>query len=319
MELYKSTATNRMVFMTDSADGKTGKTGLTLTITASKAGGAFASISPTVTERGSGWYSLALTASHTDTLGDLALNITASGADAADKLYQIVPDIAKSAFIVTESALTVTNTTTFVVTSGPTNDIANVMAIFFDASKSGSPIIAEGSYVGLTKTLALSAAPAVAVDAADTVTLYAVASNTLGTDAISEAALSAAAVTKIQTGLATPTNITEVGSVTGAVGSVTGHTPQTGDAFARLGAPAGASMSADVAAAKTVVDAILVDTNELQVDLTNGGRLDLLIDALTIELAKVKKLGETVRHTLNSTSGTPGEAGAYDETTEIRV
>lgn len=50
------------------------------------------------------------------------------------------------------------------------------------------------------------------------------------------------------------------GNVTGSVGSVVGHTNQTGDNFARLGAPAGASVSADIAAAKAVVDAILLDT-----------------------------------------------------------
>ena len=65
-----------MVFMTDSTDHVSGKTGLTLTITASNAGSAFASITPTVTERGNGWYSLALTESHLDTIGDLALHIT---------------------------------------------------------------------------------------------------------------------------------------------------------------------------------------------------------------------------------------------------
>ena len=100
------------------------------------------------------------------------------------------------------------------------------------------------------------------------------------------------------------------------VTTLTGHTPQTGDAYARLGAPAGASVSADVAAVKvdtaaTLVDtaeigaagagltalataanlanvagyldteiaAILADTNELQTDWANGGRLDLILDA----------------------------------------
>jgi hypothetical protein len=47
-----------------------------------------------------------------------------------------------------------------------------------------------------------------------------------------------------------------VGSVTGAVGSLTGHTVQTGDSFARLGAPAGASVSADVAAIEAQTDDI---------------------------------------------------------------
>lgn len=45
-------------------------------------------------------------------------------------------------------------------------------------------------------------------------------------------------------------NIT--GNLSGSVGSVTGHTNQTGDNYARLGAPAGASVSADIAAVPTV-------------------------------------------------------------------
>jgi hypothetical protein len=83
-----ATAYTLTAFMTDT-DHVTGKTGLTLTITASKAGAAFASITPTVTELANGWYTLSLTASHTDTLGDLALHITASGADATDLLLQV--------------------------------------------------------------------------------------------------------------------------------------------------------------------------------------------------------------------------------------
>lgn len=88
--LKQSTARDKMVFMTDSSDHVTGKTGLTLTITASKNGAAFASITPTVTERGNGWYSLALTSSHTDTLGDLALHITGTAADPSDLVWQVV-------------------------------------------------------------------------------------------------------------------------------------------------------------------------------------------------------------------------------------
>jgi hypothetical protein len=88
--LKQSTARDIMVFMADSTDHVTGKTGLTLTITASKNAAAFASITPTVTERGDGWYKLALTSSHSDTLGDLALHITGTGADPADVLCQVV-------------------------------------------------------------------------------------------------------------------------------------------------------------------------------------------------------------------------------------
>ena len=41
---------------------------------------------------------------------------------------------------------------------------------------------------------------------------------------------------------------------TNSIGSVDGHTAQTGDSFARLGAPAGASVSADIAVIKTATD-----------------------------------------------------------------
>ena len=88
--LKQSTAANIMVFMTDAADHVTGKASLTLTITASKDGAAFSSISPTVTDRGNGWYSLALSSGNTDTLGDLALHVTGSGADPSDLACRIV-------------------------------------------------------------------------------------------------------------------------------------------------------------------------------------------------------------------------------------
>lgn len=87
--LAQSTARNLMVFLTDSADHVSGKTGATLTITLSKDGGAFASVSPTVTERGNGWYNVALTTAHTDTLGDLVLRATATGADPIDLREQV--------------------------------------------------------------------------------------------------------------------------------------------------------------------------------------------------------------------------------------
>jgi hypothetical protein len=88
--LKQSTARNVMVLIVQSSDHITGLAGATLTITASKDGGAFGSITPTVTDRGSGWYNLALTTSHTDTLGDLALHITATSADPVDLVMTVV-------------------------------------------------------------------------------------------------------------------------------------------------------------------------------------------------------------------------------------
>lgn len=91
--ISQSTAYNLTVLMVQSADHITGLTGATLTITASKAGAAYASITPTITELANGNYSLALTSAHTDTLGDLALHITAASGDPSDIYSQIVPAV----------------------------------------------------------------------------------------------------------------------------------------------------------------------------------------------------------------------------------
>lgn len=92
MILKQSTGRNRSILMIDSSDSKTGKTGLTLTIAVSKDGASFNTITPTVTELTNGWYSIALTSSHTDTLGDFAYHITGTGADSTDILDQVIVD-----------------------------------------------------------------------------------------------------------------------------------------------------------------------------------------------------------------------------------
>ena len=53
----------------------------------------------------------------------------------------------------------------------------------------------------------------------------------------------------------------------------------TADMQPKLGTPAGASISADIATVDANVDAVLADTNELQTDWADGGRLDLILDA----------------------------------------
>jgi|GEM_PF-2237531 len=87
--LKQNTAYNLVVLMVDSADHISGKTGLTLTLAASKDGAAFGSITPTVTELSYGFYKIALTSSHTDTIGDLAIHISATGADPQDVVLQV--------------------------------------------------------------------------------------------------------------------------------------------------------------------------------------------------------------------------------------
>lgn len=105
MLLKQSTARNSMIFMTDSSDHVTGKTGLTLSITASKDGGTFSAISPTITDRGDGWYNIALTTGHTDTLGDLVIHATGAGADPTDRIYQVVLDLPGSSVVVASGGI----------------------------------------------------------------------------------------------------------------------------------------------------------------------------------------------------------------------
>lgn len=70
--------------------------------------------------------------------------------------------------------------------------------------------------------------------------------------------------------------------LTDTVTTYTGNTPQTGDSYARIGSN-GASLTAlatasALSAAQGNITSILADTNELQTDWADGGRLDLLLD-----------------------------------------
>ncbi len=91
--LKQSTAFTRMFMMIDSADHVTGKTGLSPTVTLSKAGGSFAAAGGTVTEVSSGWYKIALTTTDTNTLGELAFHVTGTGADPTDFSDQVAANI----------------------------------------------------------------------------------------------------------------------------------------------------------------------------------------------------------------------------------
>lgn len=76
--------------MASAWDHKTGATGLSPTVTISKAGAAFASPAGAVTEVGSGWYKVAGNATDNNTLGPLVLHATATAADPCDVTFEVV-------------------------------------------------------------------------------------------------------------------------------------------------------------------------------------------------------------------------------------
>ncbi len=77
-------------FMVDATDNITGKTGLTPTVLISKNGGSYLAANGAVTEKGGGVYTLAGNATDRNTLGELWIHITATGAATVDMKCDIV-------------------------------------------------------------------------------------------------------------------------------------------------------------------------------------------------------------------------------------
>ena len=99
------------------------------------------------------------------------------------------------------------------------------------------------------------------------------------------AAAAADLTTELQSGLATSSALAtldgKVDVIDGVVDAILVDTAEIGVAGAGLTALATAANLATVAGyLDTEIAAILADTNELQTDWTNGGRLDLLVDAI---------------------------------------
>ncbi len=140
--LQLSTSVNITILMVDSSDHVTGKTGLSagLTIYATKAAGTPGAITPTVTELDStnvkGVYKLALTGTHTNTLGELELHITATGADPTDLKWQV------STYLPGEAA-TLQASQSVVLSAGERNSVADAMLDrdLSTGADSGSPTV----------------------------------------------------------------------------------------------------------------------------------------------------------------------------------
>lgn len=199
--------------------------------------------------------------------------------------------------LINTTIATLASQTSFTLTSGPAEDsaILGCPVVIHDVASAvqlGHGIVS--AYTGSTKTVTLAAGTTFTAAAGDNIAIFppanarwagatlwgsgaitagsiasnAITSAKIATDAIgadqiaanaitsSEFAQSAADVvwTSTTRTVSAATNITSTGGTT---------VPQTGDSYARLGAPAGASVSADIATVDANVDAILVDTAEI--------------------------------------------------------
>jgi len=118
-EVRQSTARNRTFFMTDSTDHITPKTGLTVTVTLSKDGAAFAAAAGSISEISDGWYNVALTTADTNTLNDLDYHCTSTGADDTDFQDQVI----EKSLVIKGTVDTVVNTHTPTTTEFQAEDI----------------------------------------------------------------------------------------------------------------------------------------------------------------------------------------------------
>lgn len=89
-------------------------------------------------------------------------------------------------------------------------------------------------------------------------------------------------------------------TLTGTLTTYTGNTPQTGDSFARLGAPAGASVSADIAAAKSDTAAIKAKTDQFVFTVANQ-----------VDSNVITKTGFALTAAYNFATGTAAMTEAY--------
>lgn len=90
MQITSGATPTILILLVSSTDDKTAATGKTPTVTLSKNGGAFAAATNSVTEVSAGFYSLALTATETNTAGPLAVVATATGCDTWRDIHQVV-------------------------------------------------------------------------------------------------------------------------------------------------------------------------------------------------------------------------------------
>ena len=109
-EIKQNTDDNIKLFLTDETDHITGITGLSASLTAELCKDddtSFSSITVAASgsEIGYGWYNVVLTDSngHTNTIGDLIVRLTATGADSAERLMSVVENIESDTFDSTQA------------------------------------------------------------------------------------------------------------------------------------------------------------------------------------------------------------------------
>lgn len=224
----QSTAYTRTFNAYLASDHVTAATGLTIVVTLSKAGGAYAAAGGTVTEIANGLYKIALTTTDTNTVGDLAIRGAVATMDDVKFVDQV---------------------------TDPIRGLGSPTALPGVAAGGNGGLVINGSNTG---TVAL--------------------------------------------GGLTTTQLT--------INSVN-MVSQTGDSFARIGAPVGASISADIAAIPAAVWAVVIDGTSTAIKLARGWTAALLGKAsgLDTNAPKYRNIADT-KDVISATTDASGDRTA---------
>lgn len=132
--LKQGTVRSLLVFMVSSTDHRSGVQGATLTVQTSKAGAAFATITPVIVEVGFGWYSLSLSLVMTNTFGDLAFHVTATGCDPYDEAFQVVGYDPNAAYVDSVAYATLFSTAVITNAVAKTTDVTSAVSTLATAA-----------------------------------------------------------------------------------------------------------------------------------------------------------------------------------------
>lgn len=246
-------------------------------------------------------------ASNAATLGLWLTGIAATGFDASDigSSYGYFFSLNSVRALAADSGTT-TTLVDAALTESATDYWKGAQVVFLSGSIAGQSRLVTG-FNPATDTLTFSPATTAAVGT----NIYLLISAGGRVDAVALSGDSVAADNAESffdgTGYAGTNNVIPTVTAVGTLTTYAGNTPQTGDAYGRLGAPAGASVSADVAAVKT-------DTGNLVTRITSSLFSGITSLAQWLGLLAGKQTGNSTARTEIRATG--AGSGTFDETTD---
>lgn len=308
--LKQSTVYTRTFKMISSTDHISLKTGAAPVVNLSKAGGSFGGAAGTVSEIANGWYKVALTTGDTGTLGDLSYYITGTGADDTDFLDQIVANILGDILPANVTQWNSQNVATPITNGVPVVDwlpsgwrqstaqAGAAGSITLDASASATNDFYKYALIMLIGATGAGQARLCTTYNGGTKVATIVPNWTTNPDVTSKFVVMPIGLADVETWLASAVtaaasgipdvNVKNINNISGSgittikavqglttadtIATYTGDTPQTGDAFARIGAT-GSGLTTITALLPTALTA-------------NGNMKSSLVEILTTALTE---------------------------------